>query len=35
MLRDGAMVSGYLSDPSTVADSLDRAFRAIVASKSA
>jgi AcrR family transcriptional regulator len=31
MLRDGAMVSGYLSDPSTVADALDRAFRAVIA----
>jgi AcrR family transcriptional regulator len=31
MLRDGAMVSGYLSDPGAVADSLDRAFRAVIA----
>jgi AcrR family transcriptional regulator len=31
MLRDGAMVSGYLSDPSTVADALDKAFRAVIA----
>jgi len=31
MLRDGAMVSGYLSDPSVVADALDKAFRAIIA----
>jgi AcrR family transcriptional regulator len=35
MLRDGAMVSGYLSDPSTVADALDKAFRAIITSNSA
>jgi AcrR family transcriptional regulator len=35
MLRDGAMVSGYLSDPSTVADALDKAFRAIIASSAA
>jgi hypothetical protein len=25
------MVSGYLSDPSTVADALDKAFRAVIA----
>jgi AcrR family transcriptional regulator len=31
MLRDGAMVSGYLSDPSVVADALGRAFRAVIA----
>ena len=30
MLRDGAMVSGYLSDPSVVADALYAAGRAIV-----
>jgi hypothetical protein len=35
MLRDGAMVSGYLSDPSTVADALDKAGRAIIAFNSA
>jgi AcrR family transcriptional regulator len=35
MLRDGAMVSGYLSDPSIVADALDKAFRAIIAVNSA
>jgi len=35
MLRDGAMVSGYLSDPSVVADALDKAFRAIIAFSSA
>jgi AcrR family transcriptional regulator len=35
MLRDGAMVSGYLSDPSIVADALDKAFRAVIASSSA
>jgi AcrR family transcriptional regulator len=34
MLRDGAMVSGYLSDPSTVTDALYRAGRAIIASNS-
>jgi AcrR family transcriptional regulator len=31
MLRDGAMVSGYLSDPSVVADALYQAGRAIIA----
>jgi hypothetical protein len=31
MLRDGAMVSGYLSDPSVVADALYNAVRAIIA----
>jgi AcrR family transcriptional regulator len=30
MLRDGAMVSGYLSDPQTVARSLQRAGRAVI-----
>jgi AcrR family transcriptional regulator len=35
MLRDGAMVSGYLSDPSAVADALDKAFRAVIAFNSA
>jgi AcrR family transcriptional regulator len=32
MLRDGAMVSGYLSDPSTVGDALYHGGRAIIAS---
>ncbi len=31
MLRDGAMVSGYLSDPSTVASSLRNAASAVIA----
>jgi AcrR family transcriptional regulator len=31
MLRDGAMVSGYLSDPSTVASSLRSAASAVIA----
>ena len=31
LLRDGAMVNGYLGDPERVADSLDAAFAAIVA----
>jgi AcrR family transcriptional regulator len=31
MLRDGAMVSGYLSDPATVADALYNAGRAVIA----
>jgi AcrR family transcriptional regulator len=31
MLRDGAMVSGYLSDPSIVADALYNAVRAVIA----
>ena len=31
MLRDGAMVSGYLSDPSAVADALRDACRAVIA----
>jgi AcrR family transcriptional regulator len=35
MLRDGAMVSGYLSDPSAVAAALDRAFRVVIAFDSA
>jgi AcrR family transcriptional regulator len=35
MLRDGAMVSGYLSDPSTVAAALRSACRAVIASNSA
>lgn len=30
MLRDGAMVGGYLSDPDSVSSSLARAFRAVV-----
>jgi AcrR family transcriptional regulator len=34
MLRDGAMVSGYLSDPSVVADALHKAGRAIIAAAS-
>jgi len=35
MLRDGAMVSGYLSDPATVADALYNASRAVIAFSSA
>jgi hypothetical protein len=35
MLRDGALVSGYLSDPSTVADALYNAGRAVIAFNSA
>ena len=35
MLRDGAMVSGYLSDPATVADALCNAVRAVIATSSA
>lgn len=35
MLRDGAMVSGYLSDPSTVANALYNAGRAVIAFNSA
>ncbi len=31
MLRDGAMVSGYLSDPAVVADALYNAGRAVIA----
>lgn len=31
MLRDGAMVSGYLSDPNAVADALYNAGRAVIA----
>jgi AcrR family transcriptional regulator len=31
MLRDGAMVSGYLSDPNVVADALYNAGRAVIA----
>jgi hypothetical protein len=34
MLRDGAMVSGYLSDPGTVAEALYNASRAIIAANS-
>ena len=34
LLRDGAMVSGYLGDPATVADSLHRAARAVLSSSS-
>lgn len=30
MLRDGAMVSGYLGDPATVSRSLGRAARAVI-----
>jgi AcrR family transcriptional regulator len=35
ILRDGAMVSGYLSEPTTLADSLDAAFASIVSSAAA
>ena len=35
MLRDGAMVSGYLSDPTTVADALCNAGRAVIVFNSA
>jgi AcrR family transcriptional regulator len=35
MLRDGAMVSGYLSDPSAVAGALDKGVRAVIAANSA
>lgn len=35
MLRDGALVSGYLSDPSTLADALCNAGRAVIAFNSA
>ena len=35
MLRDGAMVSGYLGDPATVADALGNAGRAVIAFNSA
>jgi AcrR family transcriptional regulator len=35
MLRDGAMVSGYLSDPAAVADALYNAGRAVIAFRSA
>ena len=35
MLRDGAMVSGYLSDPRTVADALYNAGRAVITFHSA
>ena len=35
MLRDGAMVSGYLGDPATVADALCNAGRAVIAFNSA
>jgi hypothetical protein len=34
MLRDGAMVSGYLSDPSIMADALYNADHAIITSNS-
>ena len=34
MLRDGAMVSGYLSDPGAVADALYTAGRAVIAFRS-
>lgn len=30
LLRDGAMVNGYLGDPTAVADSLDAAFTAVI-----
>jgi hypothetical protein len=30
MLRDGAMLSGYLSDPSRVADALEHAMFAVI-----
>lgn len=30
MLRDGAMLSGYLSDPAAVADALSNGIRAIL-----
>ena len=33
LLRDGAMVSGYLGDPETVARSLHRAARAVISSR--
>ena len=32
ILRDGAMVNGYLGDPTVIADTLDAAFTAILAS---
>lgn len=32
LLRDGAMVSGYLADPTTVAESLGAAFTSVVSS---
>jgi hypothetical protein len=32
MLRDGAMVSGYLSDPRIVGAALNNAFRAVISS---
>jgi AcrR family transcriptional regulator len=35
MLRDGALVSGYLSDPSTLADALCNAGRTLIAFNSA
>ncbi|TPW77447.1 TetR/AcrR family transcriptional regulator [Schumannella soli] len=30
LLRDGAMVNGYLADPATIADALDAAFAAVL-----
>jgi AcrR family transcriptional regulator len=33
MLRDGAMVSGYLSDPERVAATLDAGYRAVLSGK--
>lgn len=30
IMRDGAMINGYLSDPATVADSLGAAFTSIL-----
>ena len=33
LLRDGAMVSGYLGDPATVSSSLHRAARAVISSR--
>jgi AcrR family transcriptional regulator len=33
LLRDGAMVSGYLGDPATVSRSLHRAARAVISSR--
>ena len=34
ILRDGAMVSGYLNEPTTLAESLDAAFASIVSAAS-
>jgi len=31
LLRDGAMVNGYLGEPETIADALDAAFSSVVA----